>query len=412
MLKHVTVILPIDYRGGSLRVAKTIARMIKRGSMEAGNPCSVRIAALEDRYDLHADFGDVREEGIEVREFAWAHISNREAETIALVQHKSVDLMSPDFQVPVDGINDLMDSDIWLFVSDRFNRPLAPVKPFVVFATDYIQRYVPEIFSKKGGRTDDLPLYQSARMADAVFTTTPHTRLDAISFAGIPAERVHLAPMDFDPTWIADAEPPIDFSRSACIIWPTNANAHKNHVRAFEALIQYYERLGGQLDVKLVGPNTKWIDPSSGLPDAIKDNDYIRGLRKQVSSSTTLHRHVNFAGELSDAAYAKALTEARFLWNPTLFDNGTFAVAEAAWCGCPSLSSNYPQMRYIGERFSIPLELFNARSVDEMAQALKSMETKAPQVRKNLPSRDALSQHSWERYASQYWAILNGALAR
>jgi hypothetical protein len=65
-------------------------------------------------------------------------------------------------------------------------------------------------------------------------------------------------------------------------------------------------------------------------------------------------------------------------------------------------------MRYIGERFSIPMEFFNASSVEDMAQALKNMELKADGIRANLPSHEVLSQHSWQTYADEYWQMLRG----
>ncbi len=411
MLQHITLILPIAYRGGSLRVAKTIARMIRRASSEAGTPCGVRLAVIEGKYDLGAEFRDLRDDGIEVREFTWDVIDRRKSETISLVQNRPTSLPFDEYQVPSDGMNDLMDSDLWLVVSDRLERPLAPIKPYVVFATDYIQRYVPEIFPEGVRGKGDIPFLHAARLAAGVITTTPQTRLDAISYAGVPASRLRLAAMDFDPTWIPKLQP----SRRKGprhIIWPTNPTQHKNHDRAFDALIKYYEELGGALDVRIVGPNSRWMDPTESISPQVEAIKHVREVRSKISRSSTLQERVLFSGELSDYDYASALTDAAFLWHPTIYDNGTFAVAEAAWCKCPSLSSGYPQMRYIGERFSIPMKFFNARSVGEMAEALKDMETEAASLREQLPSREALSMHSWERHAPEYWTMLCGIVAQ
>jgi len=140
LLKRITVILPIAYRGGSLRVAKTIARMIKKGSAEADDNCGVRLAVIQGKYDLQSDFRDLHEDEIEVREFEWERIEQQKAENIAFIQGQRADLYAAEYQIPVGGY-------------DRLELPLAPVKPFVVFATDYIQRYVPEIFPRDGWGT-------------------------------------------------------------------------------------------------------------------------------------------------------------------------------------------------------------------------------------------------------------------
>jgi glycosyltransferase involved in cell wall biosynthesis len=409
LLQHITIILPIAYRGGSLRVTKTIARMIHLGSRNAGAPCDVRIAVLADRYRIESEFGDVISNGIEVREFKWKPVTDKEVEMANFNQGRTIDLPFNSYFMPDDGIDNCADSDLWFLVSDRMEMPLAPIRPYVVFATDYIQRYVPEIFSEAPFDVD-LPFLQTAREANAVLTTTPHTRSDAISYAGVPAGKVHLAPMDFDPAPFPDADDS-GVVHGQYIVWPTNTTKHKNHLRALDALKQYYGKLEGKLTIKIVGPNSHWMDPNSDLPEGMDKNAYLASMRSKVRSSAVLTQNIEFCGEISDEEYARAVIGARFLWHPTIIDNGTFAVAEAAWLGCPSLASGYPQMRYIGERFNIPMQFFNAMSVEEMAKALKIMESNAESLRKRLPDRDDLKKHSWQNYAAEYWDMLRGIAA-
>jgi glycosyltransferase involved in cell wall biosynthesis len=409
VLKHITIFLPIPYRGGSLRVTKTIARMISKGSQQAGTPCRVRVAVLAGEYDLGAGFADLVNDGIEVREFSWRTISRKEMSAIKRNQGESAKLEFDEYQLPEDGVDNCVDSDCWFIVSDRLALPLAPVKPSIVFATDYIQRYIPSIFPKSGWGSIDHSFLLAARLASAVITTTPQTMFDAISYAGVPASKVHLAPMDFDPTWMPEAA--TQEHKRSYIVWPTNPAPHKNHQKAFDALIRYYEELEGALDIKILGPNSRWLDPKFGVKPYLASNDHVMEARAKITESKVLKSRVRFEGELSDERYAETLTGAAFLWHPTLIDNGTFAVAEAAWCGCPSLVSGYPQMRYIGERFAIPMEFFNASSVDGMARALKKMEVEADEIRLELPTKEALSKHSWQHYAVEYWGLLNRIVA-
>jgi glycosyltransferase involved in cell wall biosynthesis len=383
--------------------------MISKGS---GGACKVRVAVLAGKYDLEADFSDLHIDGIEVREYSWRSISNAEAAAIKRNQQELTSLDFEAYQLPDDGVDNCLDSDLWFIVSDRLEQPLAPVKPYVVFATDYIQRYFPWIFPKSQWGEIDNGYLVAARRALAVIATTPQTAQDVISYAGVPASRVHLAPMDFDPTTLLDADAgTAEKSEAPYIIWPTNPAQHKNHERAFEALIKYFEELHGTLDVKVIGPNSRWLDPSFKVPPQVEAISYVNVVRRKVADHPILTERVSFAGELSDDRYSAALRGATFLWHPTVIDNGTFVVAEAAWCDCPSLASGYPQMRFIGERFSIPMEFFKASSVDEMAKALKEMESKASFVRSILPSRTSLSRHSWQSYASEYWDMLQGIAA-
>ncbi|CCM79575.1 hypothetical protein [Rhizobium mesoamericanum] len=383
-------------------MTKTIAQMIMRGSSDAGQVCAVRIAVLAEKYNTGVDFADVLAAGIEVREFRWRRANVAEVEMANRNQGRTCDLPFREYFMPDDGIDNCMDSDLWLVVSDRLDKPLAPVRPYAVFATDYIQRYVPSIFPDHL-KDVDLPFLQAVRQADAVIVTTPQTGKDAVSYAGVPARKVHLAPMDFDPTAFLRT-PSID-AENRYIFWPTNPTQHKNHIRALEALQRYYEN-DGRLKVKVVGTNSSWLTPSTKLPKHVDEIPHLLQVRKLIASSDILRENLEFCGEVTDAEYARLLSQASFLWHPVLYDNGTFAVAEAAWLGCPSLSSGYPQMRYIGDRFSIPMEYFNASSVDDMSKALKQMEENAAVIRKALPSHSDLEKHSWQNYAGEYWGML------
>lgn len=411
--RSVTVILPAPYRGGTLRVTKTVARMLVKGSRDAGEPCHVRIAVLANNYDLKTEFRDAIDEGIEIREISFQEVSSGQVKNTNSFQGRDVALPFQSYFMPEDGINNCIDSDVWLMVSDRMERPLAPVRPLVVFATDYIQRYVPSIFWPPRPGEVDLSYIQTVRQADAVFVTTPQTGLDVVSYVGVPKKRVHLAPMDFDPTSIAR----VDRARSRpdasqpYFIWPTNTTRHKNHKRAFEALAMYYEELGGRCDVKLVGPYSEWLNPERDFREIYGSDDHVDAVRAFIRKTPSFKGKVHFLGELSDSAYASSVAGAAFLWHPTLTDNGTFVVAEAAFLGCPSLMSGYPQMRYIAERFSIPDVFFDATNVREMAEALKDMEVRYDEIRRQLPTSEDLNKHSWHAYAQEYWTLLKGALA-
>ncbi|TPJ60859.1 glycosyltransferase family 4 protein [Mesorhizobium sp. B2-6-1] len=381
--------------------------MIRAGSDKAGVPCKVRIGVPEGKYDLVSDFSDAIEDGVEVAEFEWLKIDDKAVTTANSHQGRQVNLPFLEYQMPIaEGSKNFSDSDLWLLVSDRTEKPLAPIRPYAVFATDYIQRYVPEIFEGNASGSYDLSFLQTVRQANAVITTTPQTAEDVVSYVGVPRNKVQLAPMDFDPTPLSGTASSKK-KEEGYFVWPTNTTKHKNHLRAFDALMDYYDLFGGNLRLKVMGPFSDYMNPDNeDVPDWFQKIPYIQDIQKKIRSSSSIRQNVEFVGELSDAAYAATVAGAEFLWHPTIYDNGTFAVAEAAWLGTPALSSGYPQMRYIGERFSIPMEFFNARNTSEMAGALKGMEAKASDLRKTLPSRDGLAQHSWQRYASDYWSML------
>lgn len=403
MLKLITIILPIAYRGGSLRVTKTIAQMIKHGSRNAGQECAVRIAILAGVYDIPSEFRELLALGVEIREYGWREATPAEVEAANRNQGRRFDVIYDEYHMLDDGVDNCMDADLWLVVSDRLSKPLSPIRPYAVFATDYIQRYVPGIFPE-GQMNVDLASLRTVRQADAVIVTTPQTRMDVISYAGVPARKVQLAPMDFAPPLLPGGGK--GTSEKDYFIWPTNASPHKNHISALKALELYYQN-GGQLKARVVGTNSQFLAPSS-LYQGGHLRPYLDKVRSMIASSPILSDNIEILGEVTDATYADLICAAAFLWHPAIYDNGTFAIAEAAWLGCPSLSSRYPQMEYIESRFSIPLRYFDPSSVDDMARALTAMELEADATRLTLPSQEALQKHSWQSYAAEYWKMLVG----
>ncbi|EEZ34267.1 glycosyltransferase [Brucella sp. NF 2653] len=407
--RHITVILPAKYRGGSLCVTKNIVRMLLKGSLDHGEQCQVRLAVRADTYDIKEEFHELLDNGVEVREIVFKKIPPEDVNNANYFQGRKIDLHSETYWLIEDGQNNCADSDLWLVVSYSVEYPIAPIRPTLIFATDFIQRYVPEIIWPPRPGEGDAEALAFLRQSDGVLATTPHTRLDAISYAGLPAAKVHLAPMEFDPTFLDRHQ--IGLQETApYFLWPTNPNAHKNHARAFEALDLYYGKLKGMIKTKIVGVSSARMDPTHRWQVRYENKAYVKSVRQTVASLNNLKDNVEFTGEVSDKEYAELLASARFLWHPTLADNGTFAAVEAAYMGCPTLSNDYPQMRYISSRFKIPMQYFNARSVKEMALALKQMEER-PIAADQLPSRETLSLHSWKAHASEYWDVIRKATA-
>jgi glycosyltransferase involved in cell wall biosynthesis len=104
------------------------------------------------------------------------------------------------------------------------------------------------------------------------------------------------------------------------------------------------------------------------------------------------------------------LNKAKFLWHPALKDNGTYSVIEAAYYGIPSLSSAYPPMHFLNEKFQLNLMFFDAENPREMAEKLKKMEEDYEQRVKILPTREFLEQFSYKNVAPCFWKNLSRLL--
>ena len=399
----IAIFLPVAYRGGSLRGAKNIAKMILLGAKKDNVNIKVIFSCVKNEYYMENVFSDLIELGISIRETEWKIITKEEA-SIALGYLQDFRKLENDYYVlPYDGSNNFNDCDFWLIISDRTTQPIAPgIKPFGMVIYDYIQRYVPEIFGPNS--TDiDLPFILSARNADVVLCTIPQTKLDAIQYAGIAEEKITLTPMEFNPL---DCE---NYSIKEIVnidepymIWTTNTSLHKNHINTLKALMMYYEDMGGKFKVVITGIDTNLL---KGDKNRVAIENIVQ-IREFIQKYDCLRKNIKILGELSDGKYISVLSKAKFLLHPALYDNGTFSVLEAAYSGVPSVSSNYPQMLYMNERFGLGMLFFNPRKPPEIANILKKAELEIKELKQNLPTRDFLKSFTYEKLAYEYWNLL------
>lgn len=388
----IAVLLPVPYRGGSLRAAKSVAKMLILGSKNAKREIKVIFSCVANYYDLPIDFSDLIEMGVEIRETNWEHISNNKLQNTGVCS--SALLNEKNFLQPTDNLCNFNDCDFWLQISDRTDPPLAPLKPYGVIVYDYIQRYVPELFANHVEKA----FWKTVRNASFVGVTTPQTRIDAIQYAGVRANKVTLLPMEFSPIEVV---PQIDSSNQDCyFLWTTNMSIHKNHLRAFQALEIYYKKYQGKLDCFVTGVDTlKLLNGKTKV-------EYQEKVQSYLHNNPLLLEKLKILGNLPDKEFTYVLSKAKFLWHPTLIDNGTFSVIEAAYHNVPSLSSDYPQMRYIDNMFNLNMLFMNAQNAEDIAKHLLQMEQQHFERRALLPDKNYLTQLSYANQAPKFWEAI------
>lgn len=383
------VFLPIGYLNGVLRGAKNIAKMLKLGSQADGNPVNVIFSYIGDTYDVTSDFADLVKMDISIRETRWETITKHEIGIANSFKGVPLEDEKKSYLLPTDGMSNFNDCDFWLLVSDRTSPAIAPLKPYGAVVYDYIQRYFTGITSSnyKQYLATEAERIRTARNAQFVIVNTPQGREDAIQYAGLNANKVLLMPIEFNLVKVSTKPEP----NNPYFIWTTNPSPHKNHLRALQALEIYYQQYDGKLEVAVTG-----FDPAT----------FDKTVTRYIEKSPLLKKKLNFLGHLSEARYWNVLSQAKFLWHPTLIDNGTFSVIEAAYYQVPSLSSNYPQMRYLDEQFRLNLFFSDALSCEDMAEKLSFMEKNSQSRKALLPDRHYLEQFTYQQVAQPFWQII------
>lgn len=393
--KRIAVIVPVEYRGGSLRGAKLLAEAVREGSSQMNEPAEVVFLHL-DKPDSYPPEEFVEFSGkILTRPYKWKYIDGDTARrAMRYAGYEGWEPKADKYAVVDDGINQLEDCDLWIVVSDRITVPLLPLRPNVLMVYDYLQRYVNIL--PNGA---DQPYLEAARSATKVLVTTEFTRQDALQYAGVPPEKVAKVPM-LSPDFSAKHNNSVEVREY--FLWTTNAAWHKNHENALKALKYYYEELDGQLYCHVTGVGTDKLLKG--------DTKHLKPLLKIVEGSKPLKSKLKWLGELPDHNYQYALANSAFLWHAGLIDNGTFSVVEAAGLEIPSLSSDYPAMREIDAQFSLNLNWMNARQPKQMASQLKEMELNYVSRRSLLPTPQQLADQSVPRLAGAYWQVIKKCL--
>lgn len=395
---RIAIILPAEYRGGSLRGAIAIANAVLLGSSKSGDLVEVVFAHLDSADSYNSESLSLLSSGVTRRSFRWSKLSAEESRRAMRYAGNEVwEPTAPFYLVPDDGVAQFIDCDLWLVVSDRLFFPLLPIRPFVLMVYDYLQRY--EDLLSAGA---DKPFIEAARSAKRVFVTTEFTQSCALQYAGVEKGKVRKVPMLVQDYSQSFPEFAVDDQTSQYFVWPTNSGLHKNHVNAAEALLRYYEYLDGQLDCFVTGVDTNEL--------LVNQMPHLRAMSDVFNSSKVLQKRVKWLGELPDARYRSLLSKSVFLWHAGRMDNGTFCVVEAAFLGVPSLSSDYPAMREIDREFELELMWMSPCCPQEMAHSLKTMEGDAVLRRKKLPSRDRLQVQGLEKYAKTYWMEIRACL--
>ena len=392
--KRIAVILPVEYKGGTLRGAKLLAQAIKLGANQAGEDVEVIFCYLEGHY-TDEDFSDLPPY-IKRRPYEWHLLNQKEAKRTLNYIDLEHTLPSWGYMWINDQMSQLMDCDLLVVVSDRLSFPLLPLKPYVVMAYDYLQRYenfLPEVLNNC--------FLAAAHAAERVWVTTEFTRTDAIQFAGLSEDKVIKLPM-LAPIFSKYSAISTKKTAPPYFVWTTNAALHKNHENAFKALAIYYEKYKGTLECHVTGVDTKYLTTS--------EKQHLRPLNKIVKNCTALSRNLKLLGNLSESAYQFQLENAQFLWHAGRIDNGTFSVVEAAGLGIPGLSSDYPAMRAIDEQFSLNLHWMDAHIPEDMAIQLKKMEVERNFFQSRLPSHEVIANQSVEKLSDAYWEAVKECL--
>jgi glycosyltransferase involved in cell wall biosynthesis len=383
-----------------LRAAASLTAVIAR---QDGWPGIGKVEVVVGlRFDAEYDWSAVTElflqgGALSVRRIQWASRTRVEvAQIFGLAS--DLPLGIKDVSLPRDGALDFFDCDAWIIFATSFEGVTLPARPVAIYCADLIQRYVPELFGQGQHaammQERERETFLGWQLARCVFATTPATVQDVIEYSGVEPGRTLLVPTLIDPLSVA---PQPSSTAEAKLLWITNSSPHKNHQTAVASLREYYAR-GGTLPVLICGPDSHRLDPRVG--------GAIRGAADLATMPEVLDR-LTFLGEVSDSEYLGLIQNAGVIWHNVVVDNGTFVAFDAARAGRIFVSSDYPQMRYLCERYGVDAMFHSHSDPIDTARVLLNAENHFRSGRK--PSHDLHSDPDCARIRA-YGALLGRLL--
>lgn len=414
--KKIAVLLTNGYTGGVLDVTIRLMEAIQKGAKENNSAIDLVFGYLNlPVFEENDYFARIRNMNIPIRPFTWKKIDTWTARNkLNILGGFNVEIGQDDYCLPDDEMQFFDDCDGIIFAVDRCSAKLCVTKPFVVLVHDYLQRYISSVF---GAVYEDY-IIRMVRESVRTLVMSPPTYKDAVMYAGLEEKKLALVPLMFDLLQVPDevleekgaeengipaGEKERKKKQEDYFIWSTNQGEHKNHLMALKGLARYYSA-GGKLKCCITGVGTDAFDPDSN----IEATPYIEKVRKLILKED-LKKHLVFCGNMSKSKYIRTLAGAKFFMHPGLMDNGNMTAVDAACLGVPTISSDYPQMRYYEEYMHLNMRFFDPYSEKSIASALLQTEKDHEELKKGLPTREALKKFTIEETYKDIYAAVEEA---
>ena len=377
--------LPEGYTGGVLDYTLRFVKCITKGIQEKKDNVEIVFGHIEKEVFQKKDyFREIREAGISIRPFKWKVVNEDYLNTVMQYKGWTKKYPKETYCIPDDGGYFFEDCDYLILTVASLPANFFTTKPYVIVAHDYIQRYLPELY----GSYYEKSVIDAQRNAEAVIVTSQPTLEDGVQYVGLKREKYRLTPLMFDV--IDEKQFQEGNKKKAYFLWSTNLGKHKNHLNALNALSDYYAR-GGKFCCYMTGVDTEYFNPKEKYENGFC---YVLEVRDRIKHDSFLQNNIVFCGNMDKKKYYSLLKGAKFLIHPGFADNGNGTVIDAAFLRVPSISSDYPAMRYIEERMHLGMKFFDPFNPKELTEQLLQMETEYIVQKEKLPAIECLEKYT------------------
>lgn len=386
--KRIGILLSEGYTGGVMDYTLRFVNGLIKGIKENHKNVELIFGHLDhDNFKKKDYFASFRDQGIPIRSFRWKFVDEDYINTVLNYKGLYSRFEKGKYCLADDGADYFEDCDYLIFCIDRVPEMFFSLKPYLVVSQDYIQRYMPEQF----GKSYEKSIIELQRHADKVLVTTIPALEDAIQYAGLPKNKLVLTPLLFDEISVESCS---EKTKSKdYFLWSTNLGRHKNHLNALKGLADYYEK-GGKLECFVTGVGTDIFDVKKKFKNDKRMSAYIKDVREVIEQNSDLKKHLHFCGNMNKVAYLNILKNAKYFLHTGFTDNGNMTSIDAAFLGVPTISSDYPAMRYYEDVIHLNMRFFNPFDPKTLSKVLLETDNDYAEFAKSVPDYDTLKKFS------------------
>lgn len=383
-LKRVAVVVSEHAHEWEFGRALRIVDAVRRGAAAAHAPVEIVLATAGGMADPVPEALRQLPAGVRHRHVRWRLLDEGESRR-ALAYAGRPERAAGVHLVPDDGIQHLLDCDLWLVAAAGLSAAVLPLRPVVLMLEDWMHHAI-----CGPGEVDSAGLVKAVGLAEGVVVFSDWMRDEAVHFLGADRRHVTRLPVPV-PAFVMDRGPRSGAAASRHFVWCIDGR-HPGHLAAAIRCLERY--CGSQppgLTCRIV-PLCTAADGGPWLPEAVQG----------MADHPACQPLVDCASPAADdpARLAVELRDAAFLWYPGQAIDSRFMLAEAARCGLPCLVADAPANREFTAALGLDVAWADVHDDVAMAQALRVMtEWRGRDVGGVEPT-------AWDDSAADYWAAL------
>lgn len=390
---RIALIIPARQTLAHLKKATSIAKAIHRGSELLGEQLELVILYQDDHESLATNPTVDMPPNTRLRPYRWKSIERSEA--LRAMTYSGFADWQPEhslYGIIDDGIAQLNDCDLWIFLSDTISTPIIPMRPTALL-TDRIEWGN----AQKSSTQERL---SAIRSINYFITTTDAAYCSITQDIGVNPNRIIRAPFLL-PT-PKPKRPTAKLNSKKSFVWVTE-KITKHSAWIIEALRIYYDQLDGGINCSIVmqNPNT-----------CLAENTFsLKKLLCKQKAEKLLNKKICIALQDPDQELDELISHADYILVPEPYSADIHDLLEWAQAGQHLLIYKDASLLELENKISLQCTWLKSFDPISLAKQLKNLEAPLRDLdKKAFDTSSAPLSFDSDRAASAYWKVIRECL--